>query len=423
MAEPVPAPGEPTSNVRTDGMNLSGLLGTPNTRVAPTAQNALIAAGGAAAAFGLAQIGGDSRGAIIALSLLAVALGFALLVVKPLQSLAPAGVAFIVVGLVWFARFATRDPSDFTEPGVGGALALLMLAGLILYVVPFTKGKTIFLGMALLSLWALLMSTYVDFFGAGTLSLGLSDLNGAEKGAYLSMIIGAVYLGIMWFFDQNKAKGAGLAIAFAAAIAYGVGVWGTLRADNAGRAIIAILVGVAFAIVGQMSSRRGITWLGAVGVAVGLLELVSSFFDDPGTGAGFVLLLFGLMTMAAAGAKNLINDGAVAQLKATAAAASAAGAAKMAAADADGHAAPPGPPPAPAPAQPVAVPPPAPVQQPLDETSSAEQAASSATDAAGGQPEGWYTDPSGNFELRWFDGNDWTEHVSTAGEQSEDPPS
>lgn len=37
-------------------------------------------------------------------------------------------------------------------------------------------------------------------------------------------------------------------------------------------------------------------------------------------------------------------------------------------------------------------------------------------------PAGWYTDPSGRYELRYWDGNAWTEHVSRAGQQYTDPP-
>lgn len=33
----------------------------------------------------------------------------------------------------------------------------------------------------------------------------------------------------------------------------------------------------------------------------------------------------------------------------------------------------------------------------------------------------WYPDPTGRHELRWFDGNDWTDHVTTQGQQSIDP--
>ncbi|MEY4031489.1 MAG: hypothetical protein RL573_400 [Actinomycetota bacterium] len=37
-------------------------------------------------------------------------------------------------------------------------------------------------------------------------------------------------------------------------------------------------------------------------------------------------------------------------------------------------------------------------------------------------PANWYKDPSGRFEMRYWNGTEWTEHVATAGKQSVDPP-
>ena len=37
-------------------------------------------------------------------------------------------------------------------------------------------------------------------------------------------------------------------------------------------------------------------------------------------------------------------------------------------------------------------------------------------------PAGWYPDPSGRFEMRYWDGNGWTEHVARGGQQFTDPP-
>jgi hypothetical protein len=37
-------------------------------------------------------------------------------------------------------------------------------------------------------------------------------------------------------------------------------------------------------------------------------------------------------------------------------------------------------------------------------------------------PAGWYADPAGRYELRYWDGNTWTEHVSRGGQQYTDPP-
>ena len=36
-------------------------------------------------------------------------------------------------------------------------------------------------------------------------------------------------------------------------------------------------------------------------------------------------------------------------------------------------------------------------------------------------PADWHKDPSGRFELRYWNGTAWTEHVATGGKQSIDP--
>ena len=52
----------------------------------------------------------------------------------------------------------------------------------------------------------------------------------------------------------------------------------------------------------------------------------------------------------------------------------------------------------------------------------AEAAEATAAAAGGAAPAGWYADPSSRYELRYWDGNQWTEHVSRAGQQYTDPP-
>ena len=54
----------------------------------------------------------------------------------------------------------------------------------------------------------------------------------------------------------------------------------------------------------------------------------------------------------------------------------------------------------------------------------ADQAVEAAVEAAAESsvPAGWYADPSGRYELRYWDGGAWTEHVSRAGQQFTDPP-
>jgi uncharacterized protein YxjI len=44
------------------------------------------------------------------------------------------------------------------------------------------------------------------------------------------------------------------------------------------------------------------------------------------------------------------------------------------------------------------------------------------TDTPQQTPANWYPDPLGRHELRYWDGSQWTEHVSSHGRQSVDPP-
>jgi hypothetical protein len=55
-------------------------------------------------------------------------------------------------------------------------------------------------------------------------------------------------------------------------------------------------------------------------------------------------------------------------------------------------------------------------------TSAGVAAQSTAASTAAAAPAGWYADPSSRYELRYWDGSQWTEHVSRAGQQFTDPP-
>jgi hypothetical protein len=61
--------------------------------------------------------------------------------------------------------------------------------------------------------------------------------------------------------------------------------------------------------------------------------------------------------------------------------------------------------------------------EPASEPAAADQGVTTSAAAdAGAAPAGWYADPSSRFELRYWDGGQWTEHVSRAGQQYTDPP-
>ncbi len=55
---------------------------------------------------------------------------------------------------------------------------------------------------------------------------------------------------------------------------------------------------------------------------------------------------------------------------------------------------------------------------PFQATAQATTTAASSTAA----PAAWYPDPSKRFELRYWDGAEWTEHVARGGQQFTDQP-
>jgi hypothetical protein len=50
------------------------------------------------------------------------------------------------------------------------------------------------------------------------------------------------------------------------------------------------------------------------------------------------------------------------------------------------------------------------------------QIMATATPSSTAAPASWYADPSKRFELRYWDGTEWTEHVARGGQQFTDQP-
>lgn len=54
--------------------------------------------------------------------------------------------------------------------------------------------------------------------------------------------------------------------------------------------------------------------------------------------------------------------------------------------------------------------------------STAQVATTSSAASSTAAPAAWYPDPSKRFELRYWDGSEWTEHVARGGQQFTDQP-
>ena len=66
---------------------------------------------------------------------------------------------------------------------------------------------------------------------------------------------------------------------------------------------------------------------------------------------------------------------------------------------------------------------PTPVSQPAATAASSNPVTSTSSSVGDAvAPAAWYPDPSGRYELRYWNGSAWTEHVSRNGQQFTDPP-
>lgn len=66
---------------------------------------------------------------------------------------------------------------------------------------------------------------------------------------------------------------------------------------------------------------------------------------------------------------------------------------------------------------------PAATTAPLQATTQATtQIMSTVAASSAAAPAAWYADPSKRFELRYWDGSEWTEHVARGGQQFTDQP-
>ncbi len=59
---------------------------------------------------------------------------------------------------------------------------------------------------------------------------------------------------------------------------------------------------------------------------------------------------------------------------------------------------------------------------PFQVTAQATTQATTTATSSTAAPAAWYADPSKRFELRYWDGAEWTEHVARGGQQFTDQP-
>ena len=250
----------------------------------------------------------QTPGVVLSLVVIAAALALGALGRGPLRS-AAATMLVGAVPLLWvFAIFGDEAP----ERGDVRALLLLTLVTFTaIYLLAWTRGRTVFLALALVLLvvWvafevagdnsSLFGSTSVPSLGNGP-AIGngpasFDDTSNATRTAV--MLLGFGYLVVGGLLDRARLKGAAtpfLVIGALSAIGAGVSLAGEESQFLGG--LVAVLIGAAVGLLGAAGrERRGTTWLGLATVFGGAVAILEDISPDEAEGVGGIALAFALV--------------------------------------------------------------------------------------------------------------------------------
>ena len=220
----------------------------------------------------------------------------------PVRSAAITAIAFSGP-LIWF--FAFSGDGDGSSGSLRGIYLLTIVTFAVLYFLTWTKGRAVFLALALLVLWAWVVaevqgldSAQVPFqssiesssdvpFGTGNDIDTFEDDDNTTETSIASLIIGLAFLGAAFSLDKKKLAGAATPFIFVGALATLLGAiaWGGNESLLAG-SLSAIASGAAVGFVGgQGHDRRASTWFGVIFVVFGFIGLaVKIVSGDDGEG-------------------------------------------------------------------------------------------------------------------------------------------
>jgi hypothetical protein len=254
--------------------------------------------GGAVLAIGvLIAVAGDepSRGALIGVSVVLVAVAWAMRWFVKVEEVGAASVGVVVIGLSVFSVAATVDNAR-TDLLTGLLMGALFLAA---WAAPGFRGRNLLLGLGALALLG----------GIGSLANGGSEGSnivptvftqslGTQGVVYL--VGAALFFAATWWLDRRGYPGMGTALVGAGLVASIVGT--VLLVDRFGDTsgpIFVSLVGLVVCLVGSHGGRRATTWWGAALLATGIVSLVAVQVEpDSSATAGGVGIGSGILLVA-----------------------------------------------------------------------------------------------------------------------------
>ena len=265
--------------------------------------------------FGGTSDGGSRKALGIALSLVAVAIGYGLAISQRRGPLATAGVVASALGVPVLMAFLTFDLSSTADAGLPFSLDAVVLVSVLVWLasyafVPGARGHAFYLGLAGVLLWVYVVdkaesnafslrsifAPVVNAFGDGS-----AQSPDWTTVATVSMLFGLAYYVLMAWLDHTGRPGAGIGFAAAAfpAASAGIAAAGP-DLEQTGVGVLLLVAGLLLTWLGARSGRRFTTWAWGFGAGMGIVLLVEKATPDNVTAGGVALIVCGVVLVALA---------------------------------------------------------------------------------------------------------------------------
>lgn len=248
-------------------------------------------------------------GIVLSLVMLGVALSIGAFGVGPLRSAATT-MAVGAVPSLWFFALVGDGPADLGRGDLRAFLLLSLASFAALYLLGWTRGRAVFLALALVLLvsWVAFEvagSGNTSWFGYSTSGsarvsgagstapfTNLNDNSDATRAVVMVLGLAMLCAGAM----LDRAKRAGMATPFLVVGAISAVVGGvSLAAEESVflGGLVAVLIGAAIGVIGAAGhQRRGTPWLGIVILFGGGVAILSDLAPDDAGGVGAIALVF-----------------------------------------------------------------------------------------------------------------------------------
>jgi hypothetical protein len=289
--------------------------------------------GGGGGPFGEGRGGGSDSHKIlgIALSLVVIAIGYAVAIVRERGPLTNAGVAASALGIPVLMGFLSYDTSNTSGlPISTDAIAVVsMVVWLASYVVlPAVRGHVFYLGTTLLTLWLYLLDKIEphlfsaqwifpfafandsSFDSSGNFDVPSFSPPDFNTVAAVCLVFGLGYYIIALVLDTGGRSGIAVAFALIGFLATASGIAAAaVNLAQAATGVLLIVLGTAIGAYGARSRRRFTTWLSCGAIGFGIILILAKAIPDNATEAGISLIIVGaLLVGVAATVSQLANE-------------------------------------------------------------------------------------------------------------------